>query len=62
MAVMLRTLRIPARVVNGFRSAEFNDLTGNYVIRAKDAHSWVEAYFPGHNGPDCTFDPTASGA
>ncbi len=59
MAVMLRTLRIPARVVNGFRSAEFNDLTGNYVIRAKDAHSWVEAYFPGHGW--ITFDPTASG-
>jgi transglutaminase-like putative cysteine protease len=59
MAVMLRTLRIPARVVNGFRSGEFNDLTGNYVIRAKDAHSWVEAYFPGYGW--ITFDPTASG-
>jgi protein-glutamine gamma-glutamyltransferase len=59
MAVMLRTLRIPARVVNGFRSAEFNDLTGNYVIRAKDAHSWVEAYFPGYGW--ITFDPTAPG-
>ena len=48
MAVMLRTLGIPSRVVNGFRSDEFNDLTGNYVVRAKDAHSWVEAYFPGY--------------
>ena len=38
MAVMLRTLGIPSRVVNGFRSDEFNDLTGNYVVRAKDAH------------------------
>ena len=28
MAVMLRTLRIPARVVNGFVSDEFNDVTG----------------------------------
>jgi transglutaminase-like putative cysteine protease len=59
MAVMLRTLRIPARVVNGFRSAEFNDLSGNYVIRAKDAHSWVEVYFPGYGW--ITFDPTAPG-
>src|SRR5579864_9429835 len=42
MAVMLRTLGIPSRVVNGFRTDEFNDLTGNYVVRAKDAHSWVE--------------------
>jgi len=60
MAVMLRTLRIPARVVNGFRSDEFNDLTGNYVVRAKNAHSWVEAYFPGYGW--VTFDPTPGGA
>ena len=59
MAVMLRTLGIPARVVNGFRSAEFNDLTGNYVIRAKDAHAWVEAYFPRYGW--ITFDPTPGG-
>ena len=60
MAVMLRTLGIPSRVVNGFRSDEFNDLTGNYVVRAKDAHSWVEAYFPGYGWE--TFDPTPAGA
>jgi transglutaminase-like putative cysteine protease len=60
MAVMLRTLRIPARVVNGFRSSEFNDVTGQYVIRAKDAHAWVEAYFPGYGW--VTFDPTPGGA
>src|SRR5580700_8467550 len=60
MAVMLRTLGIPSRVVNGFRSDEFNDLTGNYIVRAKDAHAWVEAYFPGYGWQ--TFDPTAAGA
>jgi protein-glutamine gamma-glutamyltransferase len=60
MAVMLRTLRIPSRVVNGFRSSEFNDVTGNYVIRARDAHAWVEAYFPGYGW--ITFDPTPGGA
>ena len=56
MAVMLRTLGIPARVVNGFRSGEFNDLTSQYVVRASHAHSWVEAYFPGHGW--VAFDPT----
>jgi protein-glutamine gamma-glutamyltransferase len=60
MAVMLRTLGIPSRVVNGFRSDEFNDLTGNYVVRAKDAHAWVEAYFPGYGWQ--TFDPTPGGS
>ncbi|MGA7589841.1 MAG: DUF3488 and transglutaminase-like domain-containing protein, partial [Candidatus Sulfotelmatobacter sp.] len=59
MAVMLRTLHIPSRVVNGFRSDQFNDVTGNYVVRAKNAHSWVEAYFPGYGW--ITFDPTPGG-
>lgn len=59
MAVMLRTLRVPSRVVTGFRSDEFNDLTGSYVVRAKDAHAWVEAYFPGYGWQ--TFDPTPAG-
>ena len=56
MAVMLRSIGIPSRVVNGFRGGEFNDLTGKYLIRAKDAHSWVEAYFPGEGW--ISFDPT----
>jgi len=59
MAVMLRTIGIPSRVVNGFRSDEFNDITGSYVVRAKDAHAWVEAYFPGYGWQ--TFDPTPAG-
>ncbi len=59
MAVMLRTLRIPSRVVNGFISDEFNDITGNYVVRARNAHAWVEAYFPGYGW--VTFDPTPGG-
>ena len=56
MAVMLRTLGIPSRVVNGFRTGEFNDLTSQYVVRASNAHSWVEAYFPGYGW--VAFDPT----
>jgi transglutaminase-like putative cysteine protease len=56
MAVMLRTLGIPSRVVIGFRTGEFNDLTSQYVVRASNAHSWVEAYFPNHGW--VAFDPT----
>jgi protein-glutamine gamma-glutamyltransferase len=56
MAVMLRSLGIPSRIVTGFRGGEFNDLTGQYVVRARDAHSWVEAYFPGSGW--ISFDPT----
>ncbi|HUE02962.1 MAG TPA: transglutaminaseTgpA domain-containing protein [Bryobacteraceae bacterium] len=56
MTVMLRTLGIPARLVTGFQSGIFNPLTGLYVIRASDAHSWVEAWLPGRGWT--TFDPT----
>ena len=59
MAVMLRSLRIPSRIVTGFRGGEFNDLTGQYVVRASDAHSWVEAYFPDSGW--ISFDPTPAG-
>lgn len=56
MAVMLRTLGIPSREVNGFLPGEYNDLGGDYVVRESDAHSWVEAYFPGNGW--IVFDPT----
>jgi transglutaminase-like putative cysteine protease len=60
MAIMLRTVGIPSRVVNGFAGGEFNDITSQYVIRASDAHSWVEAYIPGNGW--LAFDPTPGGS
>lgn len=59
MAVLLREEGIPSRIVNGFRGGEWNELTGNFIIRAKDAHSWVEVYFPGVGW--YAFDPTPQG-
>jgi transglutaminase-like putative cysteine protease len=56
MTIMLRTLGIPAREVNGFLPGEYNDLGGDYIVRASDAHSWVEVYFPGNDWQ--VFDPT----
>ena len=56
MTVMLRTLDIPSRYINGFQTGEYNDVAGDLVVRASDAHSWVEAYFPGFGW--LTFDPT----
>ncbi|HVF88423.1 MAG TPA: DUF3488 and transglutaminase-like domain-containing protein [Blastocatellia bacterium] len=57
MAVMLRTLYIPARIVNGFQMGSYNSINGVYTVRASDAHSWVEVYFP-HNDAWVEFDPT----
>jgi transglutaminase-like putative cysteine protease len=56
MAVMLRTQGIPARLATGFQSGIYNDVTDLWLIRAGDAHSWVEAWIPGHGWT--TFDPT----
>ena len=58
MTIMLRTQGVAAREVNGFLPGEFNDLAGDYIVRASDAHSWVEVYFPGSGW--MTFDPTPS--
>jgi transglutaminase-like putative cysteine protease len=56
MAVMLRTLNIPSRLVNGFQTGTYNRIGKDLVVRARDAHSWVEVYFPNYGW--ITFDPT----
>jgi TgpA N-terminal domain/Transglutaminase-like superfamily len=54
MAVMLRTVGVPARVAVGFSAGKD---TGTYrSITTGDAHAWVEAYFAGIGW--LTFDPT----
>ncbi|HKW56187.1 MAG TPA: DUF3488 and transglutaminase-like domain-containing protein [Candidatus Acidoferrum sp.] len=60
LAILLRTLGIPTREVNGFLPGEYNDLGGDYIVRESDAHSWVEVYFT--NAGWITFDPTPPGA
>ena len=57
MAVMLRTQGIAARVVNGFQTGEYNETAEVFVVKQKDAHSWVEVYFP-HEDAWIPFDPT----
>jgi hypothetical protein len=57
MAVMLRTVGIASRVVNGFLPGEYNEAADAYTVRQSDAHSWVEVYFPESNSW-VTFDPT----
>ncbi|HQP35922.1 MAG TPA: transglutaminaseTgpA domain-containing protein [Polyangiaceae bacterium] len=56
MALLARSIGIPARVIGGYRVTEYNDLGDYWVVREKNAHAWVEAWIPGAGWR--TFDPT----
>ncbi len=47
MALMARMRGIPTRVVGGYRVTEVNPLTSRAVVRERNAHAWVEAWFDG---------------
>lgn len=55
-AILARIANIPTRQVNGFYGGEWNEYQGYVAVRAGDAHSWDEVYFPGQGW--ITFDPT----
>ena len=57
MAVMLREVGVPARVVEGFTAGEL-DPSNRYAVRELNAHAWVEAYFPQYGWIE--FEPTPS--
>ncbi|MCB0193183.1 MAG: transglutaminase domain-containing protein, partial [Anaerolineae bacterium] len=56
LVVMARSLGIPARLVSGYGSGQYNTITGYYEVRFSDAHSWAEIYFPEVGW--VPFDPT----
>ena len=60
MAVMLRSQGVPARVVAGFATGEYDGLSRKYRVPAKSAHAWVEVYFPTYGWIE--FEPTSSQA
>jgi protein-glutamine gamma-glutamyltransferase len=56
MALMLRMDGIPARIAAGFLPGAYDTAAGQWVVRAVDAHEWVEVYFSGIGW--VPFDPT----
>jgi hypothetical protein len=61
LALMLRSVGIPSRLVNGFKGGDWNSLGQVMYVREKHAHAWVEALV--RSGPDeepywITLDPT----
>jgi transglutaminase-like putative cysteine protease len=57
LAVMLRSLGIPAREAVGYVPGGFDPITDLYQVHADDAHAWVQVWFPGYGWQ--SFDPTA---
>ncbi|MFQ5933253.1 MAG: transglutaminase family protein, partial [Dehalococcoidia bacterium] len=48
MTVMLRAIGIPARLVVGYSTGDWDDQEQVYLVRSANAHAWPEAYFPGY--------------
>lgn len=46
LAVLCRTLGIPARVASGFTAGELDAANQEYVVRERDKHMWTEVFFP----------------
>ncbi|HSS61639.1 MAG TPA: transglutaminaseTgpA domain-containing protein [Candidatus Limnocylindrales bacterium] len=47
-ALMLRSLNIPARLVTGYSTGDYDPILNQAVVRERDAHAWVEVWFPNH--------------
>ena len=58
MAVMVRAVGIPARLVTGFSNGAYDYNTNRFVVVQANAHAWVEVYFPGIGWVE--FEPTTN--
>ena len=60
MVVLLRTLGVHAREVNGFLGGQWNEFGQYLAVTQNEAHTWVEVWFPTYGWVE--FDPTPGGA
>ena len=58
LAMMLRAVGIPSRVVVGYKGGDFNPLGSFYIVRQKHAHAWVEAYLEPDEIPRGRIEPS----
>ncbi len=56
MAVMLRSVGIPARVAAGYTTGDQVESEPAYAVTDSHSHGWVEVYFPGYDW--IPFEPT----
>jgi transglutaminase-like putative cysteine protease len=57
MAIMLRTLGIPARISVGYSNGKYDAKLHKWVIDGSDAHAWTQVYFAGYGW--INFEPSA---
>lgn len=43
-AILLRLIKIPSRIIAGYKGGIYSNLGNYYIVTQKDAHVWVEAY------------------
>lgn len=58
MAMMLRVVGVPARTASGYAEGTFDEESGLYFVTERDAHTWVEVFFPEFGWIE--FEPTAA--
>ena len=46
--MMLRSLGIPARLATGYSTGTYDAVLDQSVVHERDAHAWVEVWFPNH--------------
>jgi hypothetical protein len=56
MALLLRTMDVPCRLIGGYLAQEWDAKAGVMLARSRDAHAWVEVLMP--SGEWLTIDPT----
>lgn len=66
LCLLLRSLDVPCRMINGFKGGDYNELGRVLTVRQKHAHSWVEVLRPFPPRPPrtplwVTLDPTPPG-
>jgi transglutaminase-like putative cysteine protease len=58
MAVMLRSVGVPSRLVVGYLPGEPGNDVGEYILRDKHYHTWPQAYFLGYGWVDLEATPS----
>ncbi len=45
MVILLRSIRVPARIVNGFAGGRLNEIGDFFEVTRSNAHTWVEVHY-----------------